>query len=575
MRWATQLYGRNGREWSTAIPDRLRAQGVPIDLVREEFRWDAIETKRGEYDWSASDRYMADYRARGIQVHAQFLYSNEFYDPGMKTAQTGVGQNNAKQLGWPAGDDAAAAMADFIIATLERYPEIVEIALMNEANGSDRGYYDKYSRAAAKALVALMRVIYRKVKAAHPSVVIIGGALIFLPVGYLGLLVEEGLLDVIDALEAHPYYPMEDVPYRVAEARQVLAAAGKPAMSIKALEWGNPSNSGDETALSQYLFRGLATLPTAGFDLASWFLGADSPRLDVYTGLCRNSAKAGYPLTDQGRVYAYYLPWIRASTPKPNAAVLPSTRIYPFVHGSGLKWWMCYATPFPTKVRVQGNHVARDRFGTNLPKAGTYTVGPEGLAIFGAVKVTEYFGSKVPAFHTGDFSLVEGERGWSYRALMPDLTELPMHVVTGDEERYWTDDTGRCSIKRGRIAPGHTNGKVPLWSAMLLDLPPAPYPNRKHLEVSWFARRASEKGDGTEMQVRLGDQAIYREVIADKADRLGRAIVTPAGPARFQVLCGTGPQTPPDRNWDDLRFAAMGMWTPTKPSKATAPVLAT
>ncbi len=58
--------------------DLIAAAG--FKFIRMDFAWDSIETKKGEYDWSAYDELTRNLEQRGISAIYILDYSNPLYE---------------------------------------------------------------------------------------------------------------------------------------------------------------------------------------------------------------------------------------------------------------------------------------------------------------------------------------------------------------------------------------------------------------------------------------------------------------------------------------------------------------
>lgn len=82
------IHAPQGAELASQL-DQVKAAG--LGWVRIDFIWDAIETRKGKYDWRLYDALAAAARARGLQVFATIAYTPAWATDGSEI--TGVPRN--------------------------------------------------------------------------------------------------------------------------------------------------------------------------------------------------------------------------------------------------------------------------------------------------------------------------------------------------------------------------------------------------------------------------------------------------------------------------------------------------
>ncbi|MDZ4770944.1 MAG: hypothetical protein SGJ24_17600 [Chloroflexota bacterium] len=194
----------------------VSANQLSVKWVKQQVRWQDIETERGVYDWFLTDTYLLAARDRGLKVLVSLVTAPAWARP------EGV---NLEQQGPPANPDDYAS---FAVALLRRYPGLIHaIEVWNEQN-LDREWTAP-GGLKAEDYIALLRPAYQAIKNEDPGVIVVSGALA--PTGlsdgvrawddfvYLDQLIAAGLLNYADCVGAHhnginvsPDYTWDAVP---------------------------------------------------------------------------------------------------------------------------------------------------------------------------------------------------------------------------------------------------------------------------------------------------------------------------------------------------------------------------
>lgn len=187
-----------------------------VNWVKQQVRWEDIETERGVYDWFLTDTYLLAARERGLKVMVSLVTAPDWARP------EGV---NLEQHGPPADPND---YANFAVALLRRYPGAIHgIEVWNEQN-LDREWTAP-GGLRAEDYVNLLRTAYTAIKNQDPGVIVISGALA--PTGlsdgvrawddfvYLDQLIAAGMLNYADCVGAHhnginvsPDYTWDAIP---------------------------------------------------------------------------------------------------------------------------------------------------------------------------------------------------------------------------------------------------------------------------------------------------------------------------------------------------------------------------
>jgi hypothetical protein len=239
--------------WNFSILDTARSMGATT--LRDGVSWRDIEKAPGTYQFtSANVTYLDTLIAKGFGVTLLMSDSNPLYDNGY-TVYTDAGR---------------AAYAKYIVATLDRFPGIKAIEIGNEYNAFNfvtgpvlsEGYGPRQ-----KYYFDMLRTVYTAVKASHPTVKILGGAAIDIPVGYFKPLFELGALSYMDGLTIHPYdTDPEQLEKQLAILRSAMGANARP---IYITEFAKEMDSIPDTA--SYLVKAVAVMATSGVAEADWY----------------------------------------------------------------------------------------------------------------------------------------------------------------------------------------------------------------------------------------------------------------------------------------------------------------
>ncbi|MEO8433911.1 MAG: cellulase family glycosylhydrolase [Pyrinomonadaceae bacterium] len=166
-----------------------------FDWVRMDFKWDATESERGRYDFSAYDRLMAAMEQHKIRALFILDYGNPLYDNGAP----------------PRTQSAREAFARWAVAAAKHFAgRDVLWEIYNEPNHEmfwpPRPNVDEY--------VSLALTVGRAFRAEAPQEKLIGPATSEIDLPFLEACFKAGLLDYWSAVSVHPY--LRSDPERVA-----------------------------------------------------------------------------------------------------------------------------------------------------------------------------------------------------------------------------------------------------------------------------------------------------------------------------------------------------------------------
>ncbi len=216
--------------------------------VVEFFPWAYIEPGENAFDWSHADQVIDHACAQGLTVTARL------------GSGPGLGQTDPRDQATTFNyldADHYAEFGNFVYAFVSHYHDrVAHIIIWNEPNLS---FEWGLRPVAAVDYVELLKVAYRRAKAANPTVIVLGGALAptMEPIGsdrglndliHLRQMYAAGAQDYFDGLAAHAYgltAPMSDPPdparinfRRVELLRQIMIEQGDAAKPVYITEAG-------------------------------------------------------------------------------------------------------------------------------------------------------------------------------------------------------------------------------------------------------------------------------------------------------------------------------------------------
>ncbi|MGF1627790.1 MAG: hypothetical protein ACFCVH_23155 [Alphaproteobacteria bacterium] len=247
-----------GQGWDIGLQEEAAA--LNAKLLRDGINWTLVETTPGNYDFShRRTGFPAAIDSRFATI-INFSYPNPHYDQGF-TPHTDAGRQ---------------AHAAFVVATLDRFPDIDIIEIGNEFNAGNfvtgPVRTDPYEQRTAYYF-ELLRAVYLAVKQRHPDVQVLGGATHSIPVAYLRELFALGALDYMDGIAVHPY---TSLPEHLGDHLAVLRAAmGGDAVPIHVTEFSQEVSTPAEAA--PYLVKMVTVMAASGVATAAWYALLEQP----------------------------------------------------------------------------------------------------------------------------------------------------------------------------------------------------------------------------------------------------------------------------------------------------------
>jgi hypothetical protein len=284
-------YPEESRTLERAKLDLDAARGAGAKVLRIAFGWDAMEPKRGDYDWSFWD----DFVRSAVHEHGITLIPYVCYTP--KWAATDSGENFWRSPPRDPGD-----YARFMTAIVQRYRgSIHSWELWNEPDNQ------AYWLGTPAQFAALVKAGSAAVRAADPKATIVLGGI----AGELDFLTklfrDEHIAPAVDVVNIHNYYetwngnPIERLPGYIDDAAEIvrvhgereplwLAEAGYSSVGPRAVVsegvyraklQGEHSDEAQAAALARMILLGLGS---PRLSLIAWYRINDLPAVQEVIG---------------------------------------------------------------------------------------------------------------------------------------------------------------------------------------------------------------------------------------------------------------------------------------------------
>jgi hypothetical protein len=202
---------------------------------------------------------MSELAAHNIDPLIVLAFSNPLYD-------------NDKT---PYDKEGRAGYASYAAAVAGRYRgQLSAVEVWNEYNGS---FCEGPCRGDRPAYyTAMLKETYAALKAANPSLTVLGGAGVPIPLDYFNGQFKNGALDAMDAIVIHPYRKTpEGVEEKIGELRQAMQRYGKP-KPVWVTEFGDlPDMRKSRDDVARYLVRMSTLLLAAKVERIYWYLMKD------------------------------------------------------------------------------------------------------------------------------------------------------------------------------------------------------------------------------------------------------------------------------------------------------------
>jgi hypothetical protein len=253
--------------------DMIAAAG--FRWVRMDFTWEAIERRRGEYDWSGYDELTRNLEQRGLRALYILDYSNRLYEDMVQTTNPITGRPEETTAS-PRKPESVEAFARWAGAAAARYAgRGVVWEIWNEPNiffWRPGPNVDEYAR--------LARATVESVRRADPRAVIIAPGISGFDPPFMERFLASGILGGLDGVSVHPYRfrrPPETAAVDYQRLREQVdrhAPAGRSGrVPIVSSEWGWSTDGRDVSLETQaaYLVRQQLFHLFVGVPLSIWY----------------------------------------------------------------------------------------------------------------------------------------------------------------------------------------------------------------------------------------------------------------------------------------------------------------
>jgi polysaccharide biosynthesis protein PslG len=223
--------------------DKIAAAG--FKFVRMDFAWEAIEQKKGEYNWADYEELTANLEKRGLRAIYILDYSNWLYEEKVSSLHA-ITHEEQRATASPQHPESIAAYAHWAAAAAKHFHgRHIIWEIWNEPNGffwkpkPDVQQYTALALTAAKAM-----------RQADHKATIIGPATSGFEWPFLESFLKSGVLEYLDAVSVHPYrdanVPPETAVADYQKLRELIkkyAPDGRKKLPIISGEWGYSSTA--------------------------------------------------------------------------------------------------------------------------------------------------------------------------------------------------------------------------------------------------------------------------------------------------------------------------------------------
>jgi len=219
--------------------DLIAAAG--FKFVRMDFHWEAVEPRKGEYNWAGYAELLTNLEKRGLRALFILDYSHRLYEETVTSTHPITGASH-KITASPQHPESIAAFARWAAAAAKHFQgRRVLWEIWNEPNihfWSPKPDVNQY--------IALALATAKAVREADPRATIIGPASSGFPWEFLETFVQSGILEYLDAVSVHPYRNPQSPPETAAADYQKLRVmidryapgSKKSKLPILSGEWG-------------------------------------------------------------------------------------------------------------------------------------------------------------------------------------------------------------------------------------------------------------------------------------------------------------------------------------------------
>ncbi|MCL2716416.1 MAG: cellulase family glycosylhydrolase [Alphaproteobacteria bacterium] len=268
----------------TSPEDLREIRRLGFRFIRWGIAWEAIEKKRGEYDWTEPDEFLAAVRKAGLSSIVIIGGGNALYSEQLELPDDPVVRER-KAAAPPASGETLAAFQRFVAAAARRYAgENVTWEFWNEPDSK----FFWPPTPDPEAYAQLLSTTCRTIKDAAPAALVIGPATAALPnrvPKFYAAMVRAGAATCLDGLSMHSYRMHEDpqpdpesVEADNRSSRAVLERLAPQWRTIPMLctEWGYPTSDLSPAAQASYLARAFLANNASGIQATVWYEWKDS-----------------------------------------------------------------------------------------------------------------------------------------------------------------------------------------------------------------------------------------------------------------------------------------------------------
>lgn len=273
---STQFDAEQSHGWMEVL------ERLGVESVREDTGWTAVESTRGEYDFSATDEWVEPLGEFDFERLLVLAYGNGVYD-----------SEDRGYFTMPDSEEYRQGFANFGAETVSHYDGVEHVEVWNEPN------LQKFAEdATPEQYAALLEATAAAVREEREDVTVVGGV----TAGccdrweWWQSMLEAGGAEHADALSIHPYQtPAEGVSENVRRLRDLVRSTtgdAAPPIWVTELGWGTApwmAGGGRDRWQARYMVRSHAELKAAGVERYFWYTLGDT----VYDG-------DGSPQTDDG-----------------------------------------------------------------------------------------------------------------------------------------------------------------------------------------------------------------------------------------------------------------------------------
>jgi polysaccharide biosynthesis protein PslG len=215
--------------------------GAGFKFIRMDFHWQAIESRKGEYDWSGYETLLANLEKRGLRAIFILDYSHSLYEETV-TSPHPITHQPYQTTASPQHPASIAAFARWAAAAAKHFQgRHVLWEIWNEPNG-----HFWSPKPDAEQYTALARATCKAIREADPKAAITGPASAGFPWEFLETFLKSGVLEYLEAVSVHPYRDPKQPPETAAPDYQRLRtlidrcapASRKAPIPILSGEWG-------------------------------------------------------------------------------------------------------------------------------------------------------------------------------------------------------------------------------------------------------------------------------------------------------------------------------------------------